>query len=81
MHAFKIDIMALLVVAVVIGVGLTMALSHNAGAGQDSVTPDNSSHYQTHISANPVQSQFIKAAQPEQVSKLPERVSKEESRI
>lgn len=74
MHAFKIDIMALLVVAVVIGIGLTMALSHYAGAGQSSVTPDINSHYQTHISANPARSEFIKAAQPEHAIELESRI-------
>lgn len=74
MHAFKIDIMALLVVAVVIGIGLTMALSHYTGVGQNSVTPDMNSHFQTHVSANPERSGFVKAAQPAQAIELESRI-------
>ena len=74
MQAFKIDLMALLVVAVVLGIGLTMALSHHAVASQVPAASEINTQSQLHTSANPVRSQFIKASQSARVVKLESRI-------
>jgi hypothetical protein len=72
MQAFKIDLMALLVVAVVLGIGLTMALSHYSHPAQESSAAQVNA--QTRMPANPVQTQFIKASEPGRALALESRI-------
>jgi len=75
MQAFKIDIMALLVIAVVLGVGVTMALGHFDTSNQSTSAPEMNTRFQMHTSESPVKAQFIDASQ------APGRALKLESRI
>lgn len=75
MHALKIDLMTLLVIAVVIGVGLTMALSHTATADQvHSAAPHVSVKSQLQTSSNPIRAHFIRAAEPVAKPKAQSRI-------
>lgn len=75
MHAFKIDLMTMLVIAVVIGVGLTMALSHTATADQvPTVVPHVNAKSQLQTSSNPIRAHFIRAAQPVAKPKAQSRI-------
>lgn len=74
MQAFKIDIMALLVMAVVLGVGLTMALSHPRESTQVPAMPEVSARVHLQTPGNPVQAQFVKAAQPANVMAVGSRI-------
>ena len=74
MQAFKIDLMALLVVAVVLGVGLTMALSHFSHPAQYPVAVQVNAQVQLQMPSNPMQAQFIKASQAGKALALESRI-------